>query len=207
VTINVNISGFKSGLLISLVYWFKLYNKGFKTKKNKIPTILYITLENSVEETVERIFNMAVTADDIRNYSVKDVVRLLKEEGQFIFNGKGDINIIIQYYNNREINTADLYNIIEDLEDDNKEVICLILDYLKRIRPRERSKDEKEELKNVTNELKSLANDFDIAVITAHQLNREGAKVVDNAAVTNKEDLGRFLGRGHTGSACDKWAA
>ena len=40
----------------------------------------------------------------------------------------------------------------------------LILDYVKRIRPAEKGESEKIELKNITNELKSLANCFDIPV-------------------------------------------
>jgi hypothetical protein len=122
-----------------------------------------------VEETVERIFNIGVTPDDIRNFTPKEVVTMLREKGKFKYNLDNDVNVTIMYFNNREIDTGDLYNIIEDLNDDNKEVRCLILDYLKRIRPREKGKDEKEELKNITNELKALANDFDIPVITAHQ--------------------------------------
>ena len=51
----------------------------------------------------------------------------------------------------------DLYGIIKDLYDDGTEVIALILDYVKRIRPAEKGASEKEELKNITNELKTLA--------------------------------------------------
>ncbi|WP_253264347.1 DnaB helicase C-terminal domain-containing protein, partial [Brevibacillus sp. MCWH] len=107
----------------------------------------------------------------------------------------------IKYYPNRSIDTSDLYTIIEEIEDDGKEVVALILDYIKRIRPTERGKDEKEELKNITNELKNLATELDIPVITAHQLNRTAASVVDAAMEANKEDLGRFIGRSNVGSA------
>jgi hypothetical protein len=71
----------------------------------------------------------------------------------------------------------------------------LIVDYLKRIRPAERAKDEKGELKNITNELKELAKFFDIPVISAQQLNRNGAAVVDAALQAKKEDVTRLVGR------------
>ena len=56
--------------------------------------------------------------------------------------------------------------------------------------------DEKTELKNIINELKELAEFFDIAVISAQQLNRVGASVVDAAddkksLIVNKKVMGR----------------
>jgi replicative DNA helicase len=192
---------FKSGILMSIAYWAKKFNVNFKTKRGKRPTVLYVTLENDVDETIERIFNMTVCANDIRNYTPKEVVKMLKEKGEFYLKDENDMNICIMYFGNREISTWDLYTIVEDMEDDNKEVICIILDYLKRIRSHERAKDEKEELKHITNELKTLATDLDIPVITAHQINRAGASVIDNAAIQNKEDLTNLLGRANTGTA------
>jgi hypothetical protein len=94
-----------------------------------------------------------------------------------------------------------LYTIIDDLSDEGKEVVLLALDYIKRIRPAEKGRDEKEELKNISNELKSLAIEYDIPVVTGHQLNRAGAGVIDAAMQANKEDLGKFLGRSNVGSA------
>ena len=66
---------------------------------------------------------------------------------------------------------------------------------MKRIRPAEKGKDEKEELKNITNELKSLANHWDIPVITAQQLNRNAASVIDAAIQAKKEDVLKLVGR------------
>lgn len=180
----------------------KKYNTGIPTKKaGKRKTVLLITMENTVEESVERLFNMTVTTEDIRNFTPKQVVKLLKDDGEMAIKDEEDIDIMIKYYPNRSIDTSDLYTIIEEIEDDGKEVVALILDYIKRIRPTERGKDEKEELKNITNELKNLATELDIPVITAHQLNRTAASVVDAAMEANKEDLGRFIGRSNVGSA------
>lgn len=195
-------AGFKSGILLKTASDIKKYNKGMPTKKaGKRKTVLYITMENSVEETVERLFNMTVTPEDIRNFTPKQVIEMLKSHGEMVIKDEDDIDIMIKYYPNRSISTDDLYTIIEEIEDDGKEVITLIFDYIKRIRPAEHAKDEKEELKNVTNELKTLASELDIPVITAHQLNRSAANVVDAAMESNKEDLGRFMGRSNVGTA------
>lgn len=194
--------GFKSGILLKTMRDIRKYNKEIQVKKpGKRPCVLMVTMENSVSETVERLFNMTTTGEDIRNFTPKQVLKMLKDSGEFTLTDSNDIDIIIKYHANRTISTDDLYTIIDDLCDDGKEVMALILDYIKRIRPAERAKDEKEELKNITNELKTLALDLDIPVITAHQLNRAGASTIDAAMQSNKEDLARFLGRSNVGSA------
>lgn len=188
--------GGKSQLLLSSALDIKKYNAHVKAKDpNKNPAVLYITMENSIEETVERIFNMTVSSDDIRNYTPKQVIKKLRDGGDLKLTDDNNIDIIIKYYPNRSIDTNDLYGIINDLNDDGKEVIALILDYVKRIKPSERASSEKEELKNITNELKNLATYYDIPVITAQQLNRVAASVVDSALQAKKEDVTKLVGR------------
>ena len=138
---------------------------------------------------------MAVDSDDIRNYSPKQIKKKMREKGGLKLTSDDNIDIIIKEYKNRELDTNDLYTIINDLADEGIEVITLILDYMKRIRPAEKAKDEKTELKNITNELKEVAKYFDIPVITAQQLNRVGASVVDAALQAKKEDVTKLVGR------------
>lgn len=198
----VNVSGFKSGLLLKITRDIKKFNKGVSgSKPGKRPTVLLVTMENAVEETVERLFNMVASDDDIRNFTPAQVVKLVKECGELSLADNDDIDIVIKYFANRTITTDDLYSLIDDMSDSGSDVIALVFDYIKRIRPAERGKDEKEELKNITNELKSLASHYEIPVITAHQLNRDAASTVDAAMQANKSDLARLLGRGQVGSA------
>lgn len=188
--------GGKSQMLLKSALDIKKYNPHVKAKDpDKIPAVLLITMENDVDETVERMFNMAACPDDIRNYTPKQVVKKLKEDGELKLTDKNNIDIIVKYYANRTIDTNDLYTIIKDLDDQGTEVIALLLDYLKRIRPAEKADNEKTELKNITNELKSLAKALDIVVITAQQLNRTSASVVDSAIQAKKEDVTRLVGR------------
>ena len=188
--------GGKSQVLLKAALDIKKYNGDIKPKNpNKTPAVLLITMENDIDETIERMFNMRVSSDDIRNYTPVQVIRKLKEEGEMTLTDKNNIDIIIKYYPNRSIDTNDLYGIIKDLYDDGSEVIALILDYVKRIRPAEKAATEKEELKNITNELKTLAKQLDIPVITAQQLNRTASSVVDAAIQNKKEDVTRLVGR------------
>ena len=186
----------KSTILLKSALDIKRYNAGIKTKDpDKRPAVLLLTLENDIPETIERLYNMAVDGDDIRNFTAKQVKRKMREKGHLKLTAEDNIDIIIKEYKNRELDTNDLYTIINDLEDDGVEVIALIVDYIKRIRPVERANDEKTELKNISNELKELAKYFDIPVITAQQLNRSGASVVDAALQAKKEDVTRLVGR------------
>lgn len=186
----------KSTILFKSALDIRKYNAGIQTKNpDKRPAILFLTLENDITETIERMYNMAVDPDDIRNYSAKQIKKKMKEKGGFKLTEENNIDIIIKEYKNRELDTNDLYTIINDLSDEGVEVITLIVDYLKRIRPAERAGDEKGELKNITNELKELAKYFDIPVITAQQLNRSGASVVDAAIQAKKEDVTKLVGR------------
>lgn len=188
--------GGKSQILLKSALDIKKYNGHVKAKDpNKNPAVLFITMENDIDETVERIFNMCGNNDDIRNYTPKQVIKFLREHGDLKLTTDNNIDIIIKYYANRSIDTNDLYGIIKDLDDAGSEVIALILDYVKRIRPAERGSTEKEELKNITNELKTLAKILDIPVITAQQLNRVASSVVDAALQAKKEDVTRLVGR------------
>ena len=193
--------GGKSQILLKTALDFKRYNRIRPSDPDKRPTVLMITMENDIDETIERMFNMVADIDDIRNFNPSTVVKKLKSEGQLVLNADNNMDIVIKYYPNRSIDTNDLYGIIKDMNDDGSEVCCLILDYLKRIRPAEKGKDEKEELKNITNELKTLAKLEDLVVVTAQQLNRSAAIAVDNAVRSNKSDTTRLIGRENVAGA------
>ena len=188
--------GFKSAILLYCAKWIKLYNKVQPKRKdiNSRPTVLLITMENSVQETVFRLFNICVEDVEMNNYTPKEAVKLLRTEGQLTLTSDDDIDIKIMYFGNFEINTDDLYGIIEDIENDNREVIALILDYIKRIRPALYSPDERIQLKNASNELKDLAIRLKIPVITAQQINRAGNSAVEEAIRNGKVDIAMSLG-------------
>lgn len=188
--------GGKSQILLKAAFDIRKYSPRLQTKDpDKRPAVLFITMENSIDETIERIFNMTSSNDDIRNYTAKQVLKKLKEKGGIQLTDKYNIDIIIKYYDNRSIDTNDLRGIINDLSDEGIETVALIVDYIKRLKPAEKAGSEKEELKNISNELKTLATIEDIPVITAQQLNRAAASVVDAALQNNKEDVTRMIGR------------
>ena len=168
--------------MLNITSMAKRYNS-FKTSNPSLkPVIVYLTLENTVQETMLRLWNHCFGDDDSIAYHDKvEAGRMLESAGLFTPNDPNAAEILIWYRPNRSISTADLNIMLEDLKKDGKECVFLVLDYLKRIRPAETNKDLRLELANVTNELKTIAIEHDIPVLTGMQLNREAFRVLDDA--------------------------
>lgn len=197
--------GFKSGTLLNLAYQIKMNNKNYKTKEpGKLPTILFVTHENTVEETIDRLFSLccAKDVDDrLKNYSPKDAIKLLKNTGFLKITKENNIDLLIIYKASNTIDTGDLDSMIDELEEAGREIICLIHDYIKKIKPVNYSKETKDSLANAIDELKAIAIARKIPVITASQLNREASKSIDAEMECNKTDLARFLGSSNVGES------
>jgi hypothetical protein len=197
---------FKSGTLLNLADQITKFNPSLeKIINGKRNTLLFITMENSIEETIERLYGMyADETDNYMNSTPEQVIETLRTKGKLIINDEtaDGIAIEIRYYANMEINTADLYRIIEDMENNNQHVIGLILDYIKRINSvYQHHGDETQRVTYVAKELKTLALTYDIPVITAQQINRMGNATVDAAMRDGKQDLIRFVGNSDIGGA------
>lgn len=198
-----------STVLLKSVLDIRRYNPNFTPKTPGMkPCVLYVTMENSFTETVERLWGMTFD-DSITNYSIEEAIDKLSEElgiginnnsDQVVMNTENECNIeiVIKYFSYREICTDDLFTVIQDLRDDGLEVCVLVFDYIKRIRPNiPDNGNERVELDRICNELKSMAVVLDIPVISAHQINRSGASISDNFVRQGKGDEVKLIGREH----------
>lgn len=191
----------KSLTMLNIAYQMKKYNKGFKPKDpTKIPCIVYLTMENTVTETIQRLFSIA-TGENIKNFSAEEAEQMLRTTGELYMTGDNPIDIIIKYQPNRSVDTSYLYTLTEDLEDEGYEVICMLQDHVKRIRSTAGNTDIRLELGDVVNEMKTFAIIKDIPVITDSHLNREGAKVIDQSSTRSTMDLTRMLGKSNIGES------
>lgn len=195
----------KSLLLKNLAIQLKENNKGYKCKdKTKKPEILYLTMENRISEEFATMVNICGYNENLRTSkdSGKDILNYLKDDSPFSVKD-GDVSLKMMYKANMSINTSYLYELVEKEADAGYEVICIIQDYLKRIKPVDgNDKDERFRLGNVVNEFKNCAVYYNIPIITASQLNREAAKSVDSAR--NVENWDRMLdniGRSNIGES------
>ena len=193
--------GGKSVILLHSAIWGRNFNSDNITLKDpsKQPCIIFLSMENSIKETVERIFNMYFN-DDIRKYDPKVVTRMLQEKAGFSLDVNG-INLKIMYRPNKSISTDDLYTIIDEYEEEGYETIMLVLDYVKRIRPAQMTKDVRLDLGNIVDELTVLAKLRNIPVVSATQMNREAIKVIEEASQSGATDIAKKLGSSHVGES------
>lgn len=186
----------KSTIILNMIYQIKKYNRDYKTKDpTKRPCIVLLTMENTVTESVERLFGMATGRSSMTDYEPENVIKMLRDEGELYLNDSSPIDIIIKFKPSNSVDTSYLYTLTEDLEDQGLEVIALFQDYIGRIRSTERLQDTRLEYGMIVDEFKTFAEIKDIPIITVAQLNRDASKHIDEGRKASKSDLVRLIGR------------
>ena len=187
---------FKSGTLLNIADQICKYNPQIRPiEDGRRKCVLFISNENTIEETYERLFDMYATNDEvIQRLTADDVRKVLRERGRYFFDDQNGITIDFRYYRNMEMSTADIYTIINEMADEGYKVIAVILDYIARVQSVIAQQEERFRLANVAKELKAIATYYSIPVITAQQVNREGNGIIDAAMRDEKADLAKFLG-------------
>jgi uncharacterized protein YlbG (UPF0298 family) len=189
--------GFKSGTLLNIGIWACKYNKNAVTKDpTKKPCVLYVTQENSIRETMQRIFVYS-TGKSIAEYDENEALRIIREE----IIGESDVDFFIKYRPNKTISTTDLDAMCEDLELEGYEVITLIQDYTKRIRSANYNPDIRLELGNVVDDFTVIAKSRNIPVVSAGQLNREAYRILETALQKGRTNIGKDLNASHVGES------
>ncbi len=195
----------KSSTLLNLTLQIKGNNKDIVTKDpTKRPTILFLTMENTLNETLERVFSILVSDDDISEFGgYKEIMQLLRQNGLGVSNDS-PIDIEFRYVPSNSVDTDYLYTIYDEMSANGQEVVCLVQDYIKRIRPRDfklMGGDMRIALGAVVDEFKEFAVAKHIPVITASQLNRDAAKIIDEGRKSSEADLVRKVGRANIGES------
>jgi hypothetical protein len=147
---------FKSGLLCSAAFWAceARFNPSFETKDpTRKPTVLFVTMENDCNETIERMISYALGSNvDLRGSDEGEMVRRLAEAY-----GSETCDFSFKYRQNRSITTADVDAMIEEEHQEGREVVLLVHDYVKRIKSVETFKDARHlELGAVVDEWSSI---------------------------------------------------
>ena len=193
---------YKSGILLQSHVDTCRYNEHLKNVTHgKTPISIYISMENTMEQTVRRLWSLLFPLADMSNYSVDEICDMINH----VLTEKG-IRSVLLYYGYREKSTADIANIIRSYNTDTTEVVALYFDYIKRIRSARTDaaaiSSEKSELHAIMNEFKLIAVQFNIPIITGHQLNRVAAQAVDDATSHgNYDKSAEVLGRSQVGTA------
>lgn len=194
----------KTVTLENILYQLWNNNKGYQCKdRTKRPCIVLLTMENFVRQTVCALFHILTKGGDMKqcNTAEEAIEEFKKHAFRFDPNDQQSIEIVIKYKPINSIDTNYLYKMVEDLEDDGYEVIAFLQDYIKRIRPTNRTGDSYMDLGTIIDEFKTFAMVKKIPVITASQLNRDAANKIDNGRIKNKSDLVNMLTRSNIGES------
>lgn len=186
----------KSSTLLETAIQIKKYNRGYVcSDPTKKPCVVLFSMENSVKETIERMYSMTML-HRMEEYSENDAVTNFLNGGLHLTDDD-PIDLIILFRPNYSEDTSYMDEIIDNLADEGYEVICMIQDYAMRIKSvdHQANNEIRFQLGAVINEFKTLATLRNIPVLSASQLNRDAATNIDNARLRNKNDLVRLLGR------------
>lgn len=193
----------KSIILLSIALWIKRYNN-ISARDGMKPAVLFISQENSMDETFERIFNMNISADDIRDFTDEEIEQKLNESGVIIDDvNNNNINFIFKYFDDKEIGVKDIDAMISDYEKEGIQIIAVVQDYIEKLKPKQKQNEMRFVLGSIATELSELAKKRNIPVISAAQLNRMASSVVDNAIANNKTNAIKLLGRDNVSESWD----
>lgn len=186
----------KSIILLSIAMWIKRYNDIPKHDGMK-QAVLFISQENSEAETFERLFNMNVSGDDIRNFSDDEIEDGLRNIGLLVDkeNDNSSINFIFKYFDDKEIGVSDINEMITGYENQGIQIIAVVQDYIERLQPKEKYTEVRFALGSLATEMSELAKARNIPFISAAQLNRMATSIIDNAIINNKTNTTKLLGR------------
>ena len=191
----------KSATLLDMALQIRSYNRNYICKDpTKKPCVVLLTMENDIQETVERMFSM-VTQQSIRScVNENEAIQMFCDAKNMVLSDDNPVNLVIIYKPSLSIDTSFLYDLIDRLDDEGYETMCIFQDYLKKIHAASRIRGSKDdslrlELGQVVLEFKNIATEKNIPIVTASQLNRDAINNMDNAKIRNRSDLVRLLGR------------
>lgn len=191
----------KSGLLCSAAFWAcnPKINPSYETRDpTRRPAVLFITAENDMFETVERMVSFSLGSNvDMRGADIDRVVHGLEnafstESCRFIF----------KYRPNRSCSIKDVDAMIYDLYLEGYEVVMVVMDYIKRFIASESFRDQRHlELGAIVDDMSIMAKRLNIPVVTGMQMNRGGYDKIQQALEKGDMDAVKKLGAADAGES------
>ena len=149
----------------------KLFEESYQGYK---PMVFFLTNENSISESRTRLVSIITdkptTSPELndKSYVANELKRFVKKTGVVTY---------MKYVPARSTTAFDIYSMITDLERKRGyKCIGIVVDYLDRLRPLQKTDQERLALGFIVDELKTISVKLNAPVITATQINREGYK-------------------------------
>ena len=191
----------KSGMLCSVAFWATdaRFNPEYTTKDpTRKACVLFLTQENDLYDTIERMLSFGLGQQvNLEGSNVDDIVRMMEQA----FSSE-TCRFIFKYRPSGSITTADLEHMIHDEYLKGNEVVMIVQDYIKRIKPVQQHRDQRHlELGSVVDEFSAIAKRYNIPVVTGMQLNRDAYAKVEAAMKAGRMDGIKDLGAGNAGES------
>lgn len=169
----------KTTMMISSTIDMAMYNPNVKYEPGLEPCILYISAETGLKDIKGRYIKM-LTGTDIswdddeageKQYLSDEEIENELVEASRILSRHTPIKIRFIHVPNNSYSKAEIMRDIELLRENEKlQVVALVADYLKGFKPMENSTESRIRIDNITSDLRAVAIECDIAVITASQV-------------------------------------
>ncbi|MGB9674573.1 MAG: DnaB-like helicase C-terminal domain-containing protein [Nanopusillaceae archaeon] len=162
--------GGKSTILINFLAGINF--KPPRKMTDKPNAIVYISLENDISETYDRLFSLLLR----KNIKTKD---LTDEESVYLknvlFNSNSSCEKIVKYMTPYSTSTVEIMRYVETLSSQYN-VKLILVDYLDLLRSSQGYSEKRFELGQVTSDLRVISKKFSCPVVTVTQLNTSGYK-------------------------------
>lgn len=218
---HANTNSFKSALLLHIARMISQYNSASVMEEykrtGKIPTIVFIECENDDNEDYERLYKTIVKRDMDKCTSENELISTWKhlyyDKGTGV-NSIGNIDISFIHVESRTLSVDGIDNLLDEIEEAGYHAITVIADYIALLAPRKEdvTKENRLQLKNIAEDLLSLAKRWDIPVISAHQLNRPGGAILTNiknqgGSMAVSQMTNEFIGESYGIEQAASWSA
>ena len=178
----------KSTLLLNLIKNASILTK---KKQNEKPVFLYVTLENTLEESFLRLYQaISETTAEQAVDNMKNGLDIKSYVKNYLSSGS---NIIMNYFPAGSTSVSDIAAKIDDIQSrENQKVKAVYVDYLDFLKSDRLYENRRHELGFITLCLKVLAVDYQIPVIAPTQLNR-AVYLVKSASELNQNMVGESI--------------
>lgn len=183
----------KTGVLIDTFCGWATLRKPYLIEKGKIPTLVYVTIEDSVEEVLQKVFTVLKQREtnepvNLRDTPFRDMAKFVREK--LTENGY-DIKF---YHFEGGRNSEDYLQIFRDLIDKGHEIAGVVCDYVNLIGKQGiHNVVAGDEIKYLHRKLRLFFNARNITHLTVHQLS---SKAKEAFSVDPVDYIRRLPGQG-----------
>lgn len=172
----------KSLMLNNIARWATVYNKYELKDPSKIPTILHVSLENSVSNNLNSMANQAYISAN-HHPVPPNMTRDELIDFNFAYYNKLGNKLLMRKFG-EDFGFSDLLKLIAQLEMRGHEIVCLVVDYAALMRLEGNEKDNAaKDMERLFQKFLNLAQSKDIAVVTGIQLDASAERLIASGEV------------------------